>query len=184
MRTSIILIPFLLVFISCGEELGDYVEPTNLIEGFSFESDDLSAWWNYHDPDDDFTLERTQSDAFDGSSSLSITSASSSNNNFAFWQTQILSVDPGKTYKVTVRIKGENLDENSIVVNMFGRKAEDYSNTVSGLSGPLSPTSEWQEYTVQLDTPADEDTDLIDVYLLFTANKSGTVYFDKVELLY
>jgi len=184
MRKFTLLFPFLLIFASCGEdELGEYVEPNNLIEGYSFETDDLSSWYDFHDPDDDFVLERTQEEAFDGMSCLSITSESATNANFAFWQTQILDIDPGKTYKVTVRIKGENLDENAVVVNMFGRTV-DYSNTVSGLSGSLSLTSDWQEYTVELNRPADEDTAFIDVYLLLAANKAGTVYFDKVELHY
>lgn len=182
----LILIIFVYLLVnSCSKEpLGDYEEPENLIQGYSFETDDLENWFSYSPPENDFTLQWNEEEAFDGNGSLRITSNSASNQNFAFWQTRITEVEVGKTYKVRARIKGKDLTDESFSLNMFARVDNVSSGVISGISGILSPDNEWQEINVELESPVTENIEVIDIYFILHKESEGTIYVDKVELFY
>lgn len=185
MRYYLSILIIALFQFSCQEDLSvSYIEPANLIQGFSFEGDDLTEWWSFSQPEDVYTKERTDEESFDGDGSLLLSSETTSNGSFAFWSTRITDLEEGLVYKVRARIKGKDIDEDSFAINMFARDSNNSSSTISGLSGDLSPTKDWVEVTIEMQSPMTSNFNHIDVYFILYQEVIGTVYIDKVELFY
>lgn len=169
--------------LSCLACEKDYVEPTSLIDGFSFEEEPIQ-FSSFSSQGDDYDLSWTNEDAFDGEHSLKMTSNRATNQSFAFWNLAYADFEPGKPFNVKVRVKTVDMEGNGgMQVNMFARSKDRTSNISSGIGKLVNDTNgEWQTIEVSLDSSPNASVGVVDIYFLFNRGSTGTAYWDKLEI--
>lgn len=178
--SKIILFLFVLVHFSCEKE---YVEPTGLLDGYSFETNPVQFSSSFYFLDD-YSLAWTDQEAFDGERSLQITSNKRDNESFAFWSIPYSDFQQDQPFKIRVKVKTENVEgDGKIQVNMFARTADRQQVISSGIGEQIGSTNgKWKTLEVSLDRAPSSAVGVVDIYFLFTPGSTGTVYWDKLEI--
>lgn len=180
MKTRLLTLIALFGLLGCSDdELAEYMEPEGLIIGYSFESlpeeFGISRGANYD-------VEWTQEDSYDGSGSLKISSPNRSGTTFAFWNLRLYDLPVGKTISIRIRVKTQNLSGEGFTITMGTRSSNQNITEFVGLDTD-GVTDGWEEFTLSLNNPIPEGIDHMDFYLLLLQETSGTVYFDKFEII-
>lgn len=128
--------------------------------------------------------EWSSSEAYSPTRSLKISNDVSDADNFWYWYQLYEGVMPkGKDLVLNVKIKGKNITGKGISIAI---RADRPSNTsqFSTTEGKqlISGTFDWTEYTVRLNSVAD-DANKIFVFLIYLPENTGEVYFDDINLL-
>lgn len=170
-----------IIITSCSEE--EYVEPRGLLAGFSFEEESIE-FSSYVPPNSDFTVERTDEEAFDGAYSLKISNPSIDNSGSPYWTLRSYAVEVGQSFKIRYRVKTKNISGAGTWAGIFVGGADELVYIERSIGETISSTDgEWKTVEVALDRPIPDDATYIDIYFFLLANTTGTVYFDKLELL-
>lgn len=181
---KIILFGLSVILLSCGKEATiSYEEPANIQIGHSFESSDLSDWRSYSPALEDYLLEWTDEDAFDGEGCIKIKGKNINSPDFSFWTTRFINLESGIKYKLKVRIKTTELEGRGLNVNLFARDPQDITNTLSAVSGDILPSNEdWMDVVVEFTDAVTDAHQYIDIYFIMLSETSGTAFFDKCEI--
>jgi len=182
--TSFILFFCFLLFITaCKKE--DYTIPDNLLLGMSFEEPNLHpSIASFSLSSDNYTLERTNTEAFDGEQSLMIKSNTIQNNQFAYWLVRIYDFEVGTTPTLKIRIKAEDIEGEGFLINMFGREKDTFETVNFGSLTTKTSTekNDWETFEIKMNKPLTDQVSQIDIYLFLLGGTQGTVYYDKFEL--
>ena len=116
---------------------------------------------------------------------LAIAADSPDTVNFSFFNQTVLTPLPkGKQIMLRARIKAENLTGQgaSIALRCDGPKGQVAFTTTQGVTS-IDGSFEWKEFSLLLEKVPDE-TNAIQVYLLYLPSTTGKVYFDDITLTY
>ncbi|MDW3193476.1 MAG: hypothetical protein R8G66_13970 [Cytophagales bacterium] len=178
-KLNILSIICVFILFGCSEDLSDYSEPEGLYVGYSFESRP-DEFYIYRGAN--YDVEWTQEDSFDGTGSLKIASDNEEGQIFAYWTLRLYDLPVDKTIKIRVRVKTKDLNGDGWTISMGTRSQDESIVEFTGL-GDKGATDGWEEYGLSLINPIPEGIDYMDFYLLLLEETSGTVYFDKMEVI-
>lgn len=164
---------------SCSEDLAEYMEPEGLYAGYSFEAvpDEFNIYRGSN-----YDVEWTQEDAFDGAGSLKISSDDLDGSTFAFWNLRLYDLPVGKTISIRIKAKSQDLSGQGWTITMGTRSSDETLTEFVGIDQE-GDTNDWEEFTLSLSDPIPEGVDFMDFYLLMLERTSGTIYFDKMEII-
>ena len=122
-------------------------------------------------------------DPEDDNSYIKIGTITKQNNFIYAYQSIENNIPKGKKLKLTVKIKTENLTGGGAALFL---RCDDSSGVVQFAatehSIEIKGTKDWTTYTLELNERVRSDIESIIVFLLFTSDTSGTVYFDDASL--
>lgn len=179
-RYTAFIIFIIISQLSCEKS---YIEPSGLLDGFSFETAPL-LFSSFFQRADDYDLSWTNEDAFDGEHSLKMKSTNLENQSFALWNLNYRDYEMGKPFKIKVRVKTVDLEgSGGAQVNMFARSKDGTTNLSSSIGDLVNSTDgKWETIELSLDANPSNIFGAIDIYFLLTPGSTGTVYWDKLEI--
>ena len=188
---SIVFLLFsFLMYSSCGE---DDPEPTTiqLLLNLDMESGTNSPYyWGWFsvppEAEDDFKHTWTDGEYYSPTKSLEISSDIPYDSTFSSWVQTVRNIPHNKDVKLTVKIKGINLEGEGVSIAI---RADDttipsllqFETTQDRIE--IKGTFDWTTYSIEMENILD-DVNLIYIFLLYHPNTTGTVYFDDATLTY
>lgn len=167
----------------------DEVQPVQLVSGGDVEtgSSTPNGWWSYTGQNN-YSVIWTDEQSFSPKKSLKISTLIANTSDFAFWaQTISANIPIGKDVTLKVKVKS-NLtgDGVSIVIRgddfVYPEGSAEQFITSQGMF-PISGDFDWKEQSITL-TKVSSTIKSLTVYLIYSQNTTGEVYFDDISLTY
>jgi len=176
----------LLVFTiqSCKKE---EVQPVQLVSGGDLEtgSSRPNGWWS-STGQGNYDLNWSEEESFSPKKSLKISTQTSNATNFAFWALTInTNIPVGKDVTLKVKVKSKLVGKGiSLLIRGDDTVTPAGYTEQASAEGPfISGTHDWQEQSVKM-TKVGENIKSLTIYLIYSSNTTGEVYFDDVSLTY
>ena len=172
----------------CGKKEPYVYAGVELLENGNMEEDPKtsfpSGWGKGGTPEEGQLNHITYiTDSEDDNSYIKIDTITKENNFIYAYQSIENNIPKGKKLKLTVKIKTENLTGGGAALFL---RCDDSSGVVQFAatehSIEIKGTKDWTTYTLELNERVRSDIESIIVFLLFTSDTSGTVYFDDASL--
>ena len=183
------LIGVIIIFTVSCDESTDPVDngPSNLLLNSDIEGgeDGLPTYWTPMQVGN-YELTWSSGTSFSGTHSLKVSIDQMDTENFVGWyQTVCMYVPVNQDITFKAKIKLENVTGDGIFIAVRGddRNGENhYFDTTQG-EREITGTHDWQEYSISFERFSNL-VQCISVFLIYSSNTTGTVYFDDVKLEY
>jgi len=165
----------------------DEVQPVQLVSGGDLEtgSSRPNGWWS-NTGQDNYDLNWSEEESFSPKKSLKISTQTSNATSFAFWALTINTNIPiGKDVTLKVKVKSKLVGKG---ISLLIRGDDTvtpagYTEQASAEELFVTGTHDWQEQSVKM-TKVGENIKSLTIYLIYSSNTTGEVYFDDVSLTY
>ena len=190
-KTILLVLSTILLFSGCKKDEEGQPTPTGIVlsntgaeQGSGGMPDD---WWFRNGP---YQVGWTSEEAFEGDNSIKITSDSSDDDDFGFWAiSSTEGIEEGRRLRLQVSVKTVGVEGEGASIVIRGDdtttpqgSAELFISTQGDIY--IGGTSDWKDYSVDLEDFISPTIQSITVYLVLLPNTSGTVYFDNIRLTY